>query len=246
MLSLMPLLLASTVSSTSATTSPTEAAYLGLSSRPTAEGELVVHVEPDGPAAEAGIEVGDVLVRAGDRPLGARRLRAELSRYRPGDTVRLSALTRGGVTERRVRLAARPGPDPLAVRLVAPPSPEPDSKQLYLAAAAIPVGAAVGGLVAVLLPRALLPLVCIRAAGGIDDCSAGPVLPALGKGAAIGAGAGALTAIGLLLYEPDDITHVDGGPEPSSTPGSMSVLPVMMPDAEGEVALGFAVQFGPH
>ncbi|HUI41859.1 MAG TPA: trypsin-like peptidase domain-containing protein [Terriglobia bacterium] len=59
-------------------------------------GLLVTHVEPDGPAAQAGVMLGDVLVRFSGRPVDdIERLHEELSRLRAGAEATLD-LVRGG------------------------------------------------------------------------------------------------------------------------------------------------------
>lgn len=241
----IPLLLLSV--SPSAVTS-TSAPYLGVASRVAAEGERVTRIASEGPAARAGLEVGDVVLAIDGRPLGPHTsLPSELSRYRAGDVVRLSTFTHGAVTERRVQLGALPA---TALRadldaLQASPAPsEPDRTKLYLTVAAVPAGAAAGVLTGLVLHLVVTPLVCIRAAGSDIRCGGGPITPTLRYGAAIGAGAGALLALGLLLYEPDPITKVDGGPEPSSMPGPISLVPVAVADRDGEAAYGLALRFG--
>lgn len=60
-------------------------------------GLLVTHVEPDGPAAQAGLMLGDVLVRFNGRPVDdIERLHEELSKLRAGAEASLD-LVRGGV-----------------------------------------------------------------------------------------------------------------------------------------------------
>jgi serine protease DegQ len=85
---------------------PEIAAELGLDR---STGVLVYTVEPGGPAAAAGIEPGDVLVRMGDRELrGVEDFLDELRRRQPGDTVQIT-LVRGGQEQTiQVTLAERP------------------------------------------------------------------------------------------------------------------------------------------
>ncbi len=59
-------------------------------------GVLVTGVEPDSPAAESGIEGGDVILQIEDRPVSTvADLRKELSLMEPGDEVAIEILRRG-------------------------------------------------------------------------------------------------------------------------------------------------------
>jgi S1-C subfamily serine protease len=84
-------------------------AYLGVQGRPIAGGVLVEHVQPDSPAAAAGVRGGDVL-----RSLDGRGIRtmddvsAVLERHRPGDVVSIEVSTDGEPRELTARLADRP------------------------------------------------------------------------------------------------------------------------------------------
>ncbi len=69
--------------------------YLGVGSYPIDSGALVANVEAGGPAASAGVLVGDVIVEAAGTPItGPDSLRRTLN-DRPGETIKL-ALLRGG------------------------------------------------------------------------------------------------------------------------------------------------------
>jgi serine protease DegQ len=72
-------------------------------------GVLVSEVEPGGPAADAGIQPGDVLTRMGGRELeGVEDLLDELRQHKAGDPVQIT-LVRGGRTQQvDVTLAERP------------------------------------------------------------------------------------------------------------------------------------------
>jgi S1-C subfamily serine protease len=61
------------------------AAQLGLS---TDQGVIVQDVPPSGPAADAGIQQGDVITKVGDYELNAQTTFSEaLFNYKPGDTI---------------------------------------------------------------------------------------------------------------------------------------------------------------
>lgn len=69
--------------------------YLGVGTYPVANGALVANVEDGGPAATAGVLVGDIIVEAaGTAVSGPDSLRSALG-DRPGETIQL-ALLRGG------------------------------------------------------------------------------------------------------------------------------------------------------
>jgi serine protease DegQ len=72
--------------------------YLGVGTYPVVKGALVANVEDGGPAATAGILVGDVIVEAaGTAVTGPDSLRSALN-DRPGETIKI-ALARGGVRQ---------------------------------------------------------------------------------------------------------------------------------------------------
>jgi S1-C subfamily serine protease len=73
------------------------------------KGVLVLTVTADGPAAAAGVRVGDVLTAIDGRALEtAEDLLAELRKHEPGDTVTLSAKRGDEQLELRARLSDRP------------------------------------------------------------------------------------------------------------------------------------------
>jgi len=74
------------------------------------EGALVSHVEPEGPAAEAGLERGDIISAIDDKPMtDMRELRLEVASRRPGDTVALAVLRDGSETKLQIKLGEMPG-----------------------------------------------------------------------------------------------------------------------------------------
>ncbi len=92
-----------------------DAHVYGLSST---EGAEVVHVEPNGPADRAGIELGDIVVGVGDRDVETvSDLQAALAELTPGAVARLHLLRYGSRTSVDVELGAirsgeRPVPRP--------------------------------------------------------------------------------------------------------------------------------------
>jgi S1-C subfamily serine protease len=81
--------------------------YLGVGSYPIANGALVANVEDGGPAATAGILVGDVIVEAAGAPVtGPDTLRRVLN-DRPGETIKLALLRAGTRHELDVTLGSK-------------------------------------------------------------------------------------------------------------------------------------------
>ena len=70
---------------------------------------IVVHVDPEGPGARAGLMLGDVLVALDGAPLGEPAdVQAHLAGRRVGDAVTVKLLRAGRPTEARVTLGERP------------------------------------------------------------------------------------------------------------------------------------------
>lgn len=123
---LLPLLLAA---------APPEG-WLGVYLDPERDEAVVAEVIPNSPAAKAGLQVGDVVVRIGDAALvGRAQLRATLAASASGD--RLTLVVRRGAAEHRVvvRLGDRPDaatpkpePTPRPSRPGVPPSPPVEAK----------------------------------------------------------------------------------------------------------------------
>jgi S1-C subfamily serine protease len=72
---------------------------------------MVVSVDPDGPAREAGILIGDVIVELDGAPLpGPRSLLAKLTPESVGNVAQLKLLRAGQIATARVAIGARPAP----------------------------------------------------------------------------------------------------------------------------------------
>ncbi len=72
-------------------------------------GLLVIHVAPNGPAKEAGIHLGDVIVHADAQPLqGVRHLHRMLGQRHTGDAFKLKVLRSGRTIEMEITLGERP------------------------------------------------------------------------------------------------------------------------------------------
>jgi serine protease Do len=85
---------------------PTLASALGL---PDSKGALIGAVEPDGPAAKAGLQSGDVVTGVNGHAVAVPRDLAEaVGEQKPGATVTLALLRDGKSVEQRVTLASLP------------------------------------------------------------------------------------------------------------------------------------------
>src|SRR5271169_289067 len=72
-------------------------------------GLLVMHVTPDGPAKQAGISLGDLVVSLDAQPVrGFRHVHRTLALKRTGETVKLRVLRAGNAIEAEVALGDRP------------------------------------------------------------------------------------------------------------------------------------------
>jgi serine protease DegQ len=90
-----------------ATLDPALSAQLGLPRN--TRGAVVVGVITSSPAAQAGLEQGDVIVAVnGEHITSASALMKALARYSPGDSIKLELVSRGGSRSVDVRLARQP------------------------------------------------------------------------------------------------------------------------------------------
>jgi len=72
-------------------------------------GLLVVHVEPDGPADQAGFLLGDVLLELEGKPVtDTREVQDALRSTKVGSTVQAGVVRAGTVITIRIKLTARP------------------------------------------------------------------------------------------------------------------------------------------
>jgi S1-C subfamily serine protease len=72
-------------------------------------GALVEKVEPGGPASDAGIRRGDIVVAAGSQDIrSSGDLISALRNYQPGDTIRLTVVRHGQKIQLQVNLAESP------------------------------------------------------------------------------------------------------------------------------------------
>jgi hypothetical protein len=86
-------------------------AYFGIGVDPSFDGEGVrfAYVADDGPAAEAGLEAGDVLLEIDGRPVGSRdRASVVIRDRRPGEIVNAKIRRKDRILEVKVRLASWP------------------------------------------------------------------------------------------------------------------------------------------
>lgn len=91
---------------------------------PEVAGAEVVGVVRGGPAARAGIALGDVVVSVdGERAATVAHLEARIAEHRPGDVVRLGTIRYGAVATRTVRLGTLTSPVPVPPPSSRSPSP---------------------------------------------------------------------------------------------------------------------------
>jgi serine protease Do len=96
-----------------------------------AEGALVAEVNDDSPAARAGVEVGDVILRFGDADIGELRdLTRAVADADPGERVRMAVLRDGRERDLRVTVERAPGDAPSAKTANAPGGSDPASLDL--------------------------------------------------------------------------------------------------------------------
>lgn len=84
--------------------------YLGIRAQPTMQGQAVISVEADGPAAKAGLKAGDVITAIDGQEIDADHpfINQLIFNHKPGDTVELKVDRDGSSTTISVTLAERP------------------------------------------------------------------------------------------------------------------------------------------
>jgi len=94
---------------------------LGL---PIPSGVLVNSLHPDGPAAKAGLKVGDVIVSINGKEVpDANSLRFRIATLSVGGEARIGAIRKGRIFEKRVRLIAAPEDPPRDLSLITGTNP---------------------------------------------------------------------------------------------------------------------------
>jgi 2-alkenal reductase len=88
---------------------PVEYPYLGIQTQLTEAGQVVVAVEPDGPAAESGIQRGDILTGIDGTPVDEENSFMDLLLgHEPGETVTVTVERNGSTEDLDVTLGVRP------------------------------------------------------------------------------------------------------------------------------------------
>ena len=83
--------------------------YLGITSQISSDGQVVASVEEGSPAAEAGMQPGDLIVAVNGETVNAQRGFIDLLyKYEPGDSISFSIFRNGGEVEVTVELGERP------------------------------------------------------------------------------------------------------------------------------------------
>ena len=95
--------------------------YIGVSSQnvtpemartfnlPSIDGVIIANVRGDGPAGQAGVQVGDILTQVNDTPIkDTRSMLAEIAKLKPGTTASLKLLRNGQNMSLTVTIAKRP------------------------------------------------------------------------------------------------------------------------------------------
>ena len=110
---------------TIASVTPEIAESLNLSSR---QGAYINEVTPGGPAAQGGLQVGDIVVRMNGQPVKDNTdLTRRVGMARAGETIRLEVMRNGRLIPLSVRSGLRPSESELAARNNATPNVTPDA-----------------------------------------------------------------------------------------------------------------------
>jgi len=84
--------------------------YLGIGVDSADNGALITAIQPDSPAALAGLQEGDIITAVNDTDVSADNLAETIRGLAIGDTVTLSVLRDSDTVEIQAELAARPAP----------------------------------------------------------------------------------------------------------------------------------------
>ncbi len=98
-----------------------ETAFLGIGADPLpellathlnlkpGEGVVVRSVHPDGPAAKAGVQENDIIVRIGGQAVASQQdLAAQIRKHKPGEEISIDTIRKGKAEAKTATLAARP------------------------------------------------------------------------------------------------------------------------------------------
>jgi membrane-associated protease RseP (regulator of RpoE activity) len=106
---------------------------LGTNGLTVMQGVLVTQLLPGSPAAQAGIQIGDVIGAIDDNPIrSSSELVQIMGKFSPGDTIAITVIKSGRPKTLEVRLAGASGPMPIQNRPAAGPTPQPARKSLIL------------------------------------------------------------------------------------------------------------------
>ena len=87
-------------------TSPSNKAFLGVSTKPSEEGALVVSVSPESPAAKAGLKEDDIITKINNETIsGPVELFEQIGKYKPEEKINVEFLREGKKNKKAIALA---------------------------------------------------------------------------------------------------------------------------------------------